>query len=83
MSKNQLIGPFFFEDDTVNGENYLSMLQQVFIPEIRHTSIYYILTKSCSLCTSLSMYDTLSTIVFITGGLEEMVLFDGLRIHQT
>ena len=35
MSKNQLIGPFFFEDDTVNGENYLSMLQQFFIPEIR------------------------------------------------
>ena len=35
MSKNQLIGPFFFEDDTINGENYLSMLQNFFLPEIR------------------------------------------------
>ena len=34
MIKNQLIGSFFF-DDTVNRENYLSMLQQLFIPEIR------------------------------------------------
>mgnify|MGYP001047299604 CR=1 FL=1 len=35
MSKNQLIGPFFFEDDTVNGTNYLSMLQTFFLPEVR------------------------------------------------
>jgi hypothetical protein len=35
MSKNQIIGPFFFDDDTVNGQNYLSMLQEFFIPEIR------------------------------------------------
>jgi hypothetical protein len=35
MSKNRLIGPFFFEGDTVNGEKYLSMLQTFFIPEVR------------------------------------------------
>jgi hypothetical protein len=35
MSKNHLIGPFFFEDDTVNGENYLTMLQNFFMPEVR------------------------------------------------
>ena len=35
-SKNQLIGPFFLEDDTqLTGENYLPMFQQSFIPEIR------------------------------------------------
>jgi hypothetical protein len=33
--KTQLIGPFFFKDDTVNGENYLSMLQNFFRPEVR------------------------------------------------
>lgn len=35
MSKNRLIGPFFFEGDTVNGEKYLSMLQTFFIPEVK------------------------------------------------
>ena len=35
MSKNQLIEPFSFEDDTVKGENCLSMFQQFSIPEIR------------------------------------------------
>ena len=35
MSKDQLIGPYFFDDDTVNGRNYLLMLQNFFIPEVR------------------------------------------------
>ena len=35
MSKNQLVGAYFFEDDTVNGNNYLSMLQNFFIWEMR------------------------------------------------
>jgi hypothetical protein len=35
MSKSQLVGPYFFEDDNVNGKNYLLMLQTFFIPEIR------------------------------------------------
>ena len=35
MSKNHLVGPYFFEDDTVNGNNYLSMLQNFFIWEVR------------------------------------------------
>ena len=35
MPKNQLVGPYFFEDDTVNGNNYLSMLQNFFIWEVR------------------------------------------------
>lgn len=35
MSKNHLIGPFFFEENTVDGECYLSMLQDFFIPEVR------------------------------------------------
>ena len=35
ISKSQLIGSFFFEDDTVNGENYLSILQNFFLPEVR------------------------------------------------
>jgi hypothetical protein len=35
MSKSQLVGPFFFEDDAVNGKNYLLMLQTFFIPEVR------------------------------------------------
>ena len=33
--KNQLVGAYFFEDDTVNWNNYLSMLQNVFIWEMR------------------------------------------------
>lgn len=32
---NQLIDPFFFEDDTVNGKNYLSMLQTFSLSEVR------------------------------------------------
>ncbi|CAF1482110.1 unnamed protein product [Rotaria magnacalcarata] len=35
MSKSKLLGPYFFEDDTVNGANYLLMLETFFIPEIR------------------------------------------------
>ena len=35
MPKTQLIGPFFFKDDTINGENYLSMRQNFFLREIR------------------------------------------------
>ena len=39
ISKTQLIGPFFFEDDTVNGENYLSILQNLFLPEVRRLHV--------------------------------------------
>ena len=35
VSKTQSIGSFFFEDKTVNGGNYLSMLQNFFLPEVR------------------------------------------------
>jgi len=35
MSKHRLIGPFFFQEDTVFAKNYLEMLQGFFIPEIR------------------------------------------------
>jgi len=35
MSSNRLIGPFFFEGDSVDGPKYLSMLQEFFIPEVR------------------------------------------------
>ena len=33
--KNQLVGPYFFEDDAVNGNNYLSMFENFFIWEVR------------------------------------------------
>lgn len=35
LSKNKIIGPYFFEDDTVNGQNYLTMLQDYFMVEVR------------------------------------------------
>jgi hypothetical protein len=35
MSKYRVIGPFYFQEYTVHGKNYLSMLQDFFIPEIR------------------------------------------------
>ena len=35
MSSKRLIGPFFFEGDTVDGSKYLSMLQEFFIPKVR------------------------------------------------
>ena len=35
MSSKRLIGPIFFEGDTVDGPRYLSMLQEFFIPEVR------------------------------------------------
>jgi hypothetical protein len=35
LSKNQLIGPFFYDDGIVNGENDLAMLQSFFISEVR------------------------------------------------
>ncbi|CAF3252739.1 unnamed protein product [Rotaria sp. Silwood2] len=35
MSEDKLIGPFFFDGNTVNGQKYLTMLQDFFIPEIR------------------------------------------------
>lgn len=38
LSKNQLIGPFFFADDTVNTKNYLPMLQSFFLPAMKRLS---------------------------------------------
>ena len=35
ISKTQFIDSFFFENDSVNGENYLSMLQNFFLPDVR------------------------------------------------
>jgi hypothetical protein len=35
MSEDKLIGPFFFDGATVNGQKYLTMLQEFFIPEVR------------------------------------------------
>lgn len=44
ISSNKIIGPFFF-DSKVNGENYLEMLQQFFLPEHMkqklHKSYYF------------------------------------------
>ena len=35
VPKTHSTGSFFFEDKTVNGEIYLSMLQNFFLPEVR------------------------------------------------
>ena len=35
LSKNQLIGPFFFGDDTVNAKNYLTMRQLFSVPAVK------------------------------------------------
>lgn len=35
MSETHLIGPFFFNEDTVNGKNYLSMLREFFVPAMK------------------------------------------------
>jgi hypothetical protein len=35
MSENRLIGPFLYDDDTINGQKYLRMHQDFFIPEVR------------------------------------------------
>ena len=35
ISKIQLIGSFFFEDDAANKANYLSMLRNFFLPEVK------------------------------------------------
>ena len=43
MTNNHLIGSFFFNDETVNGENYLSMPEPFFLPEVRR------LRKVCSI----------------------------------
>jgi len=32
MSLNEIVGPFFFEELTVNQENYLDMLESFFYP---------------------------------------------------
>ena len=35
MTNNQLSEPFVFDDDTVNGENYFSMLESFFLSDVR------------------------------------------------
>ena len=40
ISEKQIIRPLFFDDDTVSGQNYLLMLQEVFVPE--YTDLYRI-----------------------------------------
>jgi hypothetical protein len=37
LSRSRIYGPFFFEERTINGESYLNMLQQFFIPELKQT----------------------------------------------
>ena len=66
MSKNQLIAPFFFADNTVNGENYLSMRQQFFIPGCGNDTDFDLLylNKMVLLRTSLNRCTTLSEISF-------------------
>nr|XP_005998403.1 PREDICTED: uncharacterized protein LOC102358965 [Latimeria chalumnae]XP_005998404.1 PREDICTED: uncharacterized protein LOC102358965 [Latimeria chalumnae] len=39
LRKSRIIGPFFFEEATVNGEHYLAMLQNFFIPELRRLNL--------------------------------------------
>ena len=34
-SENRAIGPYFFDDDTVNGQNYHSMLKEFFVPKLQ------------------------------------------------
>ena len=35
MSESRVIGPYFFDDDTINGENSHSILKEFFIPELK------------------------------------------------
>lgn len=37
LAKNRLYGPFFFDERTVNGQSYLLMLQNFFVPELQQT----------------------------------------------
>lgn len=37
MFRNKLIGPYFFDEDTVNQENYLKMLKEYFVPQLRRS----------------------------------------------
>ena len=84
MSKNQLVGAYFFEDDTVNGNNYMSMLQNFSIWEVRklHKCGLSYFSKMELLLISQPTYDSISTIIFLTGGSEEVVQFDGFHAHR-
>jgi hypothetical protein len=35
MAKDQIYGPFFFDERTVNGASYLNMLQNFFVPQLQ------------------------------------------------
>ena len=35
MSEDQIFGPYFFEDSTVDGDNYLEMLKSYFFPTLQ------------------------------------------------
>ena len=63
ISKDQLIGPFFFEAHTVNEENNLPILQNNFLfqrfgNDTNFNLLYF--NKMVLLRTSLSMYDIIS-----------------------
>ena len=86
MSKNQVIGPFLFEDNTRLTEKIIcqcfnNFLLQRFGNDTNFNLLYF--NKMVFVQTSLLMYDTMSMIVFLTGGLKEVILFDGLHVHQT
>ncbi|CAF2091164.1 unnamed protein product [Rotaria magnacalcarata] len=40
MSNKQIIGPYFVEDETVNGRNYLDMLKDYFYPIIQRKRLH-------------------------------------------
>jgi hypothetical protein len=40
MSSKQIIGPYFFEDETVNKQNYLNMLQNYFYPIMQRKRLH-------------------------------------------
>lgn len=39
ISSKSIIGPYFFEEDTVNGQNYLEMLERFFYPALQRMRI--------------------------------------------
>jgi len=40
MSNNQIIGPYFFEEDTINHQNYLNLLENYFYPILQKKRLH-------------------------------------------
>ncbi len=81
VSKYRVIGPYFFDEETVTGENYRNMLQRYGLPRLNRLRFPYIFQQDGATSHFLFRQDIYWIILARMDGLAEVRKSDGLRTH--